>query len=140
MAYQYRNSSRAQAVEALRRTERELEQARSRASRAERRLQNQGRQVMDAELRAREAHNERKAFEEKLSRVEQERDQYRREVDRLTQPAPVAPWYGDPRDLVLQDSLIRRCRCGSWVYRKPLCSHCTRRQQIIEETSGQHAV
>lgn len=140
MAYQYRNSSRAHTVEALRETERELEQARSRALRAEQKLRAKSSEVLDAELRAREAHNDRAVFEESITRLEEERNAHRREVDRLTQSRPVADWHGNPQDLVLQDSMIRRCRCGQWVYYNPLCTHCTSRQHTIEELSGRSVV
>ena len=131
MGYQYRDPRRTAPVAALRQ---ELAEAKRRAAQAESALAEQQSKLFDAQLRAQEARGERLAYERHLQQLRAERDEWREKAS-SSESLPATEAADDT--LAAHDKLIQRCRCGQWVYAKPLCTHCAWRQQIAEELSDQ---
>lgn len=128
MAYQYRGPKHQGKAQ----LEQHFQRLKQRAEAAERERLEAAEAARQA---GREARASRRVETAAIRDLNLEKDYWRLEVRRLSAkepepPAPVADWTLE-EDLKYHDSLIRRCKCGAWMYNAPLCKYHERQEESM---------
>lgn len=108
-----------------------VEKAQRRARMAERELSQTEKFALNSYLRLNELEIDENAHKKQLQELEERRDYWRREADRLSRLKGVEAEPEHKDSLEYHDSLISRCKCGAWVYNARLCSYHRELQEMV---------